>query len=193
MTTTQLTLIFTQRTLPNGWQAAIDNHLQAPWHAHLFFLDQGVFLVDQIEANPQFSGEKIYCAYGHSRLNAPQPNTEILPGGLANLGGMIRASDYTLSLPACHWPNQSGTTLHKQVAILLNDTPTSQLEAARLAAGLAGCSHKVTLYHPINRPPADFPLAATPYLEAIHALGGTITSAPTAEQLTKNHDLILQL
>lgn len=192
MTPTLLTLIITRAWLPDGWQEAIGGHLGGDWQVNLFFLDQGVQRVGDARL-ADMAGEKIYCASGHARLQGPQPAPGILPGGLANLGGMMRHSDYTLSLPHLHWPAQPGATVKKQVGILLDDHPDALLEAARLAAGLAGCNHKPILYHATPVCPV-FPMAATPYLEALRALGGTMAQRPPDwPSINLMADVIVQL
>ncbi|MBF0178460.1 MAG: hypothetical protein HQM03_00380 [Magnetococcales bacterium] len=174
-----LTLIVTRATLPDTWEMVIVNRLGPEWRAQIFFLDQGIHHV----AHPSWTtfrpGEaRIYCAHDHARHHGPPPAQGILPGGLANLGRMIRESDFSLTIAQMHWPTQPGQPGVKPIAILLNadDTPDLLTEAARLAAGLAGCNHRVTLCSPVTPGPL-FPLAAAPYLEALHALGGAI--APT--------------
>ncbi|MBF0293830.1 MAG: hypothetical protein HQL96_01460 [Magnetococcales bacterium] len=178
-----LTLIVTRATLPDpAWETAITNRLGATWRAQIFFLDQGVRQVaDARWSTLQPGGERIYCAHDHAQHHGPPPAPGILPGGLANLGRMIRESDYSLTLPKMHWPAQPGKQGVKPVVILLAaDDPQNRLtEAARLAAGLAGCGHHVTLHSPVTPGPL-FSLAAAPYLEALQALGGAI--APTSPE-----------
>ncbi|MEO5333815.1 MAG: hypothetical protein H7839_17520, partial [Magnetococcus sp. YQC-5] len=123
----------------------------------------------------------------------PTPTPGILPGGLANLGGMIRRSTHTLSIPELHWPAHPSQNPKKSIAILMPDhQPAQLLEAARLAAGLAGCNHLPTLYHLTSHKP-EFPKAASPYLEALLALGGTIAHASDLQPLGLKHEVILQL
>ncbi|MBF0125650.1 MAG: hypothetical protein HQM02_00410 [Magnetococcales bacterium] len=188
----RVTLLITRSTLPVGWEERITEHLGLAWRANLFFLDQGIHLIERPWSGSRFGGERIYCAYGHGQLNGPRPSPDIFPGGLANLGRMIRESDYTLSLPATHWPAQPGQHPQKSIGILLvDDNPFLLVETTRLAAGLAGCNHKPTLFSPFYPGPI-FPITAAPYLEALHALGGSITASPPYEQMALEQEVVLQ-
>ncbi|MBF0428664.1 MAG: hypothetical protein HQL94_07040, partial [Magnetococcales bacterium] len=125
-----LTLLLSRSPLSAGWQESITAHLGEEWQANLFFLDQGVFLVGESWPCLAQGGEAIYCASGHTRLRGPAPSPTTLPGGLANLGAMIRDSAYTLSLPNLHWPNQmANIASKKRIGILLDDHPERVLEA----------------------------------------------------------------
>ncbi|MBF0213912.1 MAG: hypothetical protein HQM00_10185, partial [Magnetococcales bacterium] len=102
-------------------------------------------------------------------------------------------TDLTLPLPALHWPAQPAPeSRHKRIAILLDGTDETIVEAVRLGAGLAGCDHRITLCLP-GGGSMRFPEPAMPYLDALNALGARIDSTSEVETIQAAHDLVLHL
>ncbi|MBF0272340.1 MAG: hypothetical protein HQL98_09790 [Magnetococcales bacterium] len=175
----RITLIITRATLDTGWQERLRTRLGERWQTHLFFMHHGIHQVDQAHWRDRIQphGTASFCAHGHGLAHGPTPAPGIQPGGLATLGRMIRDSDFTLTLPNLHWPPHPQPLPHKRIAIRLEGAPDAIVEGIRLGAGLAGCDHRVTLYHdaPLTHP---FPDPARPYLEALIALGARILPVP---------------
>lgn len=115
-------------------------------------------------------------------------------GGLANLGEMLRDSHWGISLPNSHWPIKKSEPGVKNVGIFLGNHQKRQKEAIRLAAGLAGCNHMVTLYTPINyrKLLKKFPETA-PLLEALQAMHATFKPLLTTADPPVSHPVLLQL
>lgn len=145
---------------------------------HLFLLDQGTRLVHHPFAGFP-PGQRLYCAHSHQRLQPPGPvaSRAFLPGGLANLGEMVRESQAILSHPN-HHPAPPGEPGLKDLAILLADD-THRQEAIRLACGLAGCGHHLTLVtrHDFTRLATELPVVSE-HLAALAALGAHCRPPP---------------
>ncbi|MBF0165529.1 MAG: hypothetical protein HQM01_13695 [Magnetococcales bacterium] len=178
---------------PEGWQDRLSLRLDPPWRFNLFFLHQAVHLVDQphwhawLEAGHEAS----YCAHDHQTLHGPPPLPGIQPGGLATLGRLIRESSLTLSIPHLTWPLQSNTTGIKRIAIHLDGDADDHLQTLRLAAGLAGCDHPVTLFQATPSQPIS--PAAIPYHQALLALGAQFRSRSSIDPILADHAVILSL
>lgn len=194
LSSSTLTLLFSRGDLPKNWQKEFLPPF-SPWdQVHLFLLDQATHML-RTDFSQLPSGKRVFCAHSHRLLGA-QPATKeskFIAGGLANLGEMVRDSHGTISLPNTHWPTKKGKPGVKSVGILLGNEPSRQKEAIRLAAGLAGCNHTVTLYTPMRRTKlqACFPEMA-PLLEALQALRATFKTA-SISSLPGNHPVLLQL
>ncbi|MBF0610625.1 MAG: hypothetical protein G8345_12235 [Magnetococcales bacterium] len=154
---------------------------------HLFLLHKGIRLVNH-PFSPLPGGQRIYCAFGHSRLNPPLPLTQTTfsPGGLANLAEMIQESDTLL----CNHRQASGLAKgKKRLGILLSEEKEQRLEGIRLAVGLAGCGHPITLLGVANFADLHTQLVeAKEYLQALEALSGRCLPQPMADM-----DFIVEL
>ncbi|GAB0057220.1 hypothetical protein SIID45300_01543 [Candidatus Magnetaquicoccaceae bacterium FCR-1] len=178
---------------PDDWQNLPNSRLTPPWRLKLFFLHQAVHLVDRPLWNAWLEAghEASFCAHDHQTLHGPPPLPGIQPAGLATLGRWIRESSLTLSIPKLTWPRQPGTPGLKKIAILLNDHKTDHRQSLRLAAGLAGCDHPITLFHATPSP--TIPPDATPYHQALLALGAQFRPLSSSDNIQSNHAIILTL
>ena len=153
---------------PESCLDRIQARFSPPSVVHLYFLYQGTLLLNGDYAGLP-PGKRIYCAHSHRQFQARPPvNPEILPGGLANLGEMIRASGVSGALPALHWPDRPARGVLKRIAIRLAPSGPDLTEGLRLATGLAACNHRIRL-HPegaITETPEN-----RPYLMALRDLG----------------------
>ena len=190
-----LTLLLSRKELPKSWQNTLFQRLPQLDQVHLFLLEQATYLLGE-DFSQLPAGKRVFCAHSHRLLQAPPPakNSIFAAGGLANLGEMVRLSHGTLSLPNSHWPRQRDEPSVKNIGILLAQEPERLKEGIRLAAGLAGCNHEVTLYSPsINHAEVRkrFP-EITPLLEALHTMKVPFnTSIPLSAN--ENHSVLLQL
>ncbi|MBF0097773.1 MAG: hypothetical protein HQM04_12610 [Magnetococcales bacterium] len=122
------------------------------WRAqqvHVFCLGPGTHMLGE-DYSVWPPGERVYCAHMHQKLAAPPPaaGSPFVAAGLATLGRLIRDSQMTVTLSHPHWPPEPAPWGVKQIGILLGEEPDMQLEALRLATGLAGCNHHLTVYTP---------------------------------------------
>ncbi|MBF0460698.1 MAG: hypothetical protein HQL87_04805 [Magnetococcales bacterium] len=189
-----LTLLLSRRELPAGWQAALWQQIPRPEQLHLFCLAQATHLLcEDFSFLPP--GRRVYCAYSHRLLGASPP-PEGFPfeaGGLATLGALVRDSHGTISLPYCHWPGARGELGLKSMGIFLGDELDAQKEAIRLATGMAGCDHAVTLYTPVEPEALRMLLPETDsLLEALMALGAAFKLVSPDTPVGK-HAVLLQL
>ncbi len=177
-----LTLLITRQSLPGEWLRGIAALLATIDRLHLFFLDRGTFL-----ASADFSvlppGRRVYCEHGLRTLNAPPAAAPVQRGGLFDLGGLLRESRYALSLPHMtpfpdHCRGQEPGS-PKKIIIPLARTGDRRLEGLRLATGLAGCDHAVTI---ITDPPVVRDADTLPYLQTLEALGARFSQHPAAPQ-----------
>jgi hypothetical protein len=144
-----LTLIVSREGSPAAGLALLQSAFWQPEQVHLFCLGPGTRLVtEDFSAWPP--GERVYCAHMHQKLAAPPPavGSPFVAAGLATLGRLIRDSQMTLTLAHPHWPPEPAQWGVKQIGILLGEEPDMQLEALRLATGLAGCNHHITVHTP---------------------------------------------
>ena len=151
MKTTILTLLLSQKELPTDWQESLFERIARPDQLHLFCLAQATHLLHaDFSALPP--GRRIFCAHSHRLLGALHPPADTLfeASGLVLLGAMVRDSHGTFSLPHSHWSGKRGELGMKNIGILLGNEPDTQKESIRLATGLAGCNHRVTLYTPLD-------------------------------------------
>lgn len=190
---TIVTLLFSQPIVPEDWQQ-IALRVQTLKTVHLFFLDRATFLLHE-DFFPIPPGKRVYCAHSQQGLGIPPPadNGLFEAGGLANLGWMVRESHFTLSIPHIRWPNQSANPGLKKVGVILGEESHAQKEGIRLAAGLAGCNHLVTLYSDISAKGLEqkFP-TSHPLLEALQAMNVSFSKVPKSLTL-KDHSVFLQL
>lgn len=151
MKTSTLTLLIGRRELPAAWQETLFEGMAPPDQLHLFCLAQATHLL-HVDFSALPPGRRIFCAHSHRRLEAPDPpaDTPFEASGLALLGAMVRDSHGTISLPYSHWPGERGALGVKNIGIILGNDPHIQKESIRLATGLAGCNHRVTLYTPLD-------------------------------------------
>ncbi|MEO5341014.1 MAG: hypothetical protein H7837_10965 [Magnetococcus sp. MYC-9] len=189
-----LTLLLSQRTLPPGWYERLMQGRPRPAQVNLFCLAQATHLLgtDFSSLSP---GHRGYCAYSHRLLGAPPPGADspFAAGNLLTLGGMVRHSHLTLSVPHSHWPVAMGEPGVKKIGILLGDDPDTQRESIRLATGLAGCNHLVNLYSPLEMPELRMLLPETcSLLEALEAMKAEFTLMGT-EPPPGTDELLLQL
>ncbi len=189
-----LTLLLSQRDLPAGWQEAL------VWPGHrlarvdLFCLAQATHLLhNDFSALPP--GRRVFCAHTHRLQRALHPldHSPFEAGGLATLGGMVRDSHGTVSLPHSHWPREKGEPGVKDIGIFLGDELDTLREAIRLATGLAGCNHAVTLYSAMEPFELRMLLPETaPLLNALAALGAEFKMI-SPDDPPGNHSILLQL
>ncbi|MBF0369493.1 MAG: hypothetical protein HQL52_08565 [Magnetococcales bacterium] len=178
----EVTLLITRDQLPEDTIEKAITGIPEPFsdefQINLFFLDRGVYLADN--AFPHLDiRQKIACAHSRNRHHLP-PFTGDHPardGGLANLGEMIGRSRFTLSLPNLHWPSAPDDGRHKSILVLLPD-PLHLTEGLRLATGLAGCDHRLTIRHPEG---ISFPADGKIYQEALTALGSRFDGVPAGK------------
>lgn len=189
-----LTLLCSQKDLPKNWQEDCLRRVSPPTQVHLFLLDQATHLLGE-DFSWLPSGKRVFCAHSHRLIQAlpPPENTTFEAGGLANLGEMVRHSHMVISFPNCHGPTQRGKPGIKNIGVVLGQAWDTQKEAIRLAAGLAGCNHKVTLYTPITKAElrVRFP-ETTPLLEALEFMKVVFKTVP-AEASMVDHPVVLQL
>ncbi|MBF0341332.1 MAG: hypothetical protein HQL95_10285 [Magnetococcales bacterium] len=185
-----ITLLITRTTLDTDWRQELDLRLGTGWRAQLFFVHEGIHRVgDPLWTTLLTPGALAsYCAHGHMLAQGPPPTAGILPGGVATLGRMLTEATHTLSLPSLHWPSRSGAAnSRKRIALFADHPDHAGIEALRLAVGLAGCDHRMTLIQPTPWP--VIPDAANTYLELFPLLD--ITVAPTLQP--DAFDIILRL
>ena len=194
MNETTLTIILSRKDLPTDWYETLFQQVPQPTQLHLFCLAQATHLLHaDFSALPP--GQRMFCAHGHRLLSAPEPSEDspFTASSLVILGGMIRTSHATLSIPQNHWSGQMGELGVKNIGILLGNDPDTQKEAIRLATGLAGCNHAVTVYTPLAPPKLRRLLPETAsLLEALTALQAEFKIiSPDAPP--GNHEILLQL
>ncbi|MEO5362102.1 MAG: hypothetical protein H7838_00545 [Magnetococcus sp. DMHC-8] len=188
------TLLLSRSELPAGWQETLLQRLPGPSRLHLFCLAGATRLVgDNFSRLPP--GRRAYCAHSHHLLGAPQlpAGSPFVAGGLITLGGMVRDSHGIVTLPHACWPVEQGVPGVKEMGILLGNEREMQKEAIRLATGLAGCHHAVTLYSPLA--PAELRLLlpeTASLLEALLALGAEFKII-SSDDPPGNHPVLLQL
>ena len=182
-----LTLLISRHPLPEGWFEPIRQRLPALARVHLFFFDHGLFAT-----GTDFSflppGERLHCAHSRRTLQAPTPAGRA--GGLYDLGLLIRAGGWMVTLPRVIWPpSPPGPGPVRRVALHLEPPGPRQVEGLRLAAGLAGCDHQVTL---LSAAPVPRGLDTDPYLEALHSLGARF-AAPGDQPPVTAPEILLAL
>ncbi|MBF0186347.1 MAG: hypothetical protein HQL50_00305 [Magnetococcales bacterium] len=197
----------TRRFDPHRLYGAVRSALPSQEHGvHLFFLHDGVMMVNTpLRDLPVV--QKTLCDYSRRQMTGNEHHDQVscptvTVGGLMNLGTMISASDYCLTLPnTCGEarPFHSPTS-HKRLAIILDRKTTSRhaTEGVRLAVGLAGTGHAVTLLAPIQEPTTTSPLVALtarPYLDLFSQLGGEYVTGKRAYALQTDgrFDAILEV
>ncbi len=189
-----LTLLLSRGELPLGWQEAIGRCMPRIARLDLFCTAWATRLINE---NFAFlpPGRRVFCAHTHQLLGGPPlaAASPFVAGGLATLGRMVRESHAVLSVPHLHCSGVMGEEGVKNIGIVLGEEPEFQKEAIRLATGLAGCNHAVTLYTP-TEPEALRLLSpeTASLLEALLAMQAEFKIAP-AEFLPENHGVLLQL
>ncbi|MBF0154229.1 MAG: hypothetical protein HQL64_10860 [Magnetococcales bacterium] len=189
-----VTLVITRHEIPATTWAELANRLAnqqpAARGVYLFFTGAGSALA--LTPLPWPDAGRVVCAAAFLQSQGVWPPAlpGLTVGGLANLGRLVRESRLTISLPLVNWPTHPGEIGPKRVAILLGDdlaTPEA-VESLRLAVGLAGCQHRVTLYRDqgFDGNPSSidalFPPAAKPYLDFLPELGVTFRSGPVGTE-----------
>ncbi|MEO5353840.1 MAG: hypothetical protein H7835_11615 [Magnetococcus sp. XQGC-1] len=189
-----LTLLLSRGEWPVDWQAAIGRCLPQIARLDLFCTLWATRLINE---NFAFlpPGRRVFCAHTQQRLGgAPlAAGSPFVAGGLATLGRMVRESHAVLSLPHLHCSGVLGEEGVKNIGIILGEEPEFQKEAIRLATGLAGCNHAVTLYTPTE--PEVLRLLSpetASLLEALLAMQAEFKIA-SAELSPGNHGVLLQL
>ena len=178
------TLLISSDELPKTWLEKVLELLPENVQVQLFFVNTGTRLVgEKLEKHPY--GERKFCAHSHRQLNGPKPVAGIHSGGLINLGEMIAKSEYTVSIPHTIIPLRYASHKLKKIAIFLDSDIERGVEGFRVATGLAGCKHMVTMFcpgdiFPITDGIPQVPDAAKPYLEMLPALGVKFLPRPTA-------------
>ncbi|MBF0624831.1 MAG: hypothetical protein HQL82_08490 [Magnetococcales bacterium] len=187
-------LITRDHPLPR-WPTAIPPQLLGE-RVGLFFAGAGTRSALTLpEPPPPWShAPRVVCARAYQDCHGVPPAPPLEAAGLAALGGMIRASRCVLCLPLVCLSLVEAAPGPKDIAIRVLDPPASPatLEALRLAVGLAGCGHRVTVYlktaPPGNHWLAVLPPAAAPFLELFDPLGISVAQDPPGDR----HGVILQ-
>ncbi|MBF0416423.1 MAG: hypothetical protein HQL78_07400 [Magnetococcales bacterium] len=170
-----VTLVVTQSTLGEGDLLRLAPSLAKLDKVHLFFVHRGVGLVgNDFSCFPE--GRRVYCAFDHARFSGPA--SSIQAGGLAVLGHLLHETDGVVTLP------HGRVGAPKPLAVCLDAEPELALEGLRLAVGLRGCDHDVTLL--ADNPGSWRTLVdlvglhpeAKGYVDAWNALGGTAVDHP---------------
>lgn len=189
-----LTLLLSRRNLPKNGEQTLFHPIPKPSQVHLFLMDQATHRLHE-DFSQLPPGKRIFCAHRHRQLQAlPAPKeSPFEAGGLANLGEMIRQSHWIASLPNSHWPRQKGKCGVKSIGLLLGNEPSRQKESIRLATGLAGCNHSVTLYSAKTEAKLRlfFPETA-PLLDALNSMGAVFKKVPQ-HFAQENHAVLLQI
>ncbi|MBF0183906.1 MAG: hypothetical protein HQM06_05890 [Magnetococcales bacterium] len=147
----RMTVILSQDHLPEDGAQRLCRQGEWPEQVDLFCLAAATRLL-QADFSAWPPGERLFCAHNHQQLAAepPPPGSPFVAAGLASLGRLIRDSQVTLALPAARWPETVPTVGVKDIAIILGEDRCMYFESLRLATGLAGCNHQVTVYTPLE-------------------------------------------
>lgn len=180
-----LTLILSRHEVNGRAVGSVLERFRGLRNCHLFFVYQGVRLVgcDWSGLPP---GERYYCAFDHQRYGGPQSHGANYPGGLANLGALIRKSDAVLCYPGSGCPLAPIRKRGEPLGILLDSSPGLAVEGLRMAVGLVGCDFSVTLYAAFPRIWLTFADLvkiqpdAGDFIDALTALGGLHGGQPLA-------------
>jgi hypothetical protein len=172
------TILISHHNLPDKWLDKILKLLPNKINIQIFFVDAGTLLVGKKLANRQFD-KLVYCAHSHRVLNGPKPLAGVETGGLLDLGKMVEKSHFFLSAPKTFMPiNQETavTTTQKNIGLIIDKNTELAVEGLRVATGLAGCNHKLTIFYPndvsqLIDNSTKIPAKAKPYLEALTQLG----------------------
>ncbi len=178
------TILLTHDELPKKWFEKAIKQLPKKVGIQLFFTGNGTLLVG--ENLPKFKFHDLtYCSYSHRKLKGPKPLDGINAGGLFDLGTLVSESRYVLSIPrSVEEPKQVKSRL-KEIGVILDSEKARGVEGLRVATGLAGCNHRVTLFFPSDGFPfiADVPkvpLEAKPFLETLSTLGARFSTTPAS-------------
>ncbi|MBF0446371.1 MAG: hypothetical protein HQL68_12355 [Magnetococcales bacterium] len=172
------TILISHHKLPDKWLDNVLKLLPEKINIQIFFVDAGTLLVGKKLVNIPLV-KLVYCAHSHRVLNGPNPLANIEAGGLLDLGKMVGKSDYFLSVPHTFKPIKAVTKTQKNIGITIDKNSKLAVEALRVATGLAGCNHRVTIFYPkeisqlINKSPKT-PAEAKLYLEALTQLGAKL-------------------
>ncbi|MBF0380106.1 MAG: hypothetical protein HQL69_03755 [Magnetococcales bacterium] len=106
---------------------------------------------------------------------------DIVAGGLLDLGKMVEKSDYFISVPHIFKPDKHVLTKQKDIGIIIDKSIRLTIEGLRVATGLAGCNHRVTIYYPNELTPffddhESAPSQVKPYLETLCQLQVTFSA-----------------
>jgi hypothetical protein len=169
------TILISHHKLPDKWLDKILKLLPNKTKIQFFFVDAGTLLVGKKLANIPLV-KLVYCAHSHRVLNAPNPIASVEAGGLLELGRMVGKSHYFLSVPHTFKPLKPIATKQKNIGLVLDENNKLAVEGLRVATGLAGCDHKLTIFYPNECIPLiNSPTKASdktkPYLEALTQLG----------------------
>ncbi|MBF0454472.1 MAG: hypothetical protein HQL72_06595 [Magnetococcales bacterium] len=180
------TLVISQNGPLKRWLDHLHTILPAQVERHFFFVDTGVALIgEQVAGHLPLKG--FYCAHSHRLHQGPAPLAGMVSGGLLDLGRMVAKSHATLSLPHTLLPlHYVSDRRSKKIALLLRQN----VEGLRVATGLAGCGHQVTLFH--AEPLSSLPEEAEPYLQTLTALNARFLPPPSS-YTNSRFDLLLAI
>lgn len=191
-----ITLLITRADLPESSLIQLATRLGQESAVELFFVDAGLHWAESELWDRLFLVQRrMECVSSRKRLGLPPlaVDTEVFGGGLLNLGEMVNHSDRIFTLPHCHWPIQTADHAPrrmKRLALILDHQadPPIRTETLRIAVGLAGCNHRVTLLHTGDHPP-DFPPEAAHFLAVAEPIGINIQPMTKLERF----DAILEV
>ncbi|MBF0620747.1 MAG: hypothetical protein HQL54_02350 [Magnetococcales bacterium] len=152
---------------------------------NIFLVYRGVYLSGALTSF-DIPGERFAC--GLSARQFEKPASAFSLGGLANLGNMIRHSQWIAinDAPPVAFPHSETTSAGVQKLTLLVNDPTDHprtTESIRIAIGLAGCGHTVALsgrtFAESTLNPEEFQNDAREYLSYLDALGVRIAPDPS--------------
>jgi hypothetical protein len=190
------TLLISHHELPKKWLKKTLAQLPGKVDLQVFFVDSGTLLVGKKLAGQHFVNQ-VYCSYSHRILSGPKPLAGINSGGLLNLGEMISQSEYTISIPRSIPPVKPVRSRLKEIGLILDSDSRRGIDGLRVATGLAGCNHRLTLFFPHDGFPfisgaPQVPGMARPYLEALTSLGARFSASPVSYDRSE-YDLLLSL
>ncbi|MBF0447852.1 MAG: hypothetical protein HQL67_06590 [Magnetococcales bacterium] len=178
----RVTVLITDDQLNPGWLDSIKDFFPSTVEIQLFFVYTGVLLVASTQIGSGFK-KRLFCGFSHRTLQGPEPLPGIESGGLLDFAQMVAESEFILSVPHTLEPVKRTSSRLKEVGVLLDAGLHRGVEGLRVATGLAGCNHRLTVFFPLSSFPfigglPRVPLEAKPYLEALIALNARFTATP---------------